>query len=138
MADRAEQVRTLITPRLARGEIVIAVRSYLSTAVYQSSDYAEAYRTMLEHDWVPRCDLLLLLEVETETALSRIRNRNKAAGEFETADQLKQHRVKYRDLATSFPCQQMHLLDSSRPSSDVVDEAFEMFRRGWESMRPVP
>jgi dTMP kinase len=138
MADRAEQVRALISPALARGEVVIAVRSYLSTAVYQSSDYAEAYRTMLEHDWVPRCDLLLLLDVDTETALNRIKHRNKPAGEFESSDQLNQHRIKYRNLATSFPTSHFHVIDTSRPQSEVADEAFNILRGDWKLTRAAP
>ena len=129
IADRADQVGRIVTPSLEKGEVVISVRSYLSTAVYQTVDMAEAYRTMLEHDWVPPCDLLLLLHAEAETAISRIQQRNKPPGEFETAEQLRAHKAKYEELAPSFPSRHTQLLDASRGTDEVAEEAFLILQR---------
>ncbi len=77
MADRADQFQRTVIPNLQKGEVVIGVRSYLSTAVYQTADDAEAYRVMLEHDWIPQAGLLLLLDADPPTALSRIERRTR-------------------------------------------------------------
>jgi uncharacterized protein len=128
MADRAEQVQRIVIPSLQNGEVVIGVRSYLSTAVYQTTDDAEAYRVMLEHDWVPRTDLLLLLDADTATAQARIERRTKPRGEFETPKYLTAHRVKYQELARLFPSGHTRILEASRAVADVVEEAFTILK----------
>jgi thymidylate kinase len=52
VADRAGLCVETIRPSLERGDTIISVRSYLSTAVYQTTDDADAYRCMLEHWWI--------------------------------------------------------------------------------------
>jgi dTMP kinase len=129
MADRADQFARVIRPALEQGEIVLSVRSYLSTAVYQCADRSEAYRTLLEHDWLPVCDLLLLLDTDVPTALHRIATRTKAPGDFETPEHLSAHRLLYLELAASFPSRRTHVLDASRAEDVVVEEAFAIVQR---------
>ena len=129
MADRADQFSRVITPALQNGEIVIGVRSYLSTAVYQSEAHADAYRIILEHDWVPRCDLLLLLEVDAEEALTRAQSRGKSPGDFETAEHLTAHKAKYRELASVFPCGCLEIINTSHAAGDVAEKAFQALAR---------
>jgi len=128
MADRADQIRRTVIPSLKKGEVVIGVRSYLSTAVYQTVDDAEAYRVMLEHDWVPQAGLLLLLDADTPTALARIERRTRKRGDFENPDHLTAHRAKYKALAQLFPSQWTVTLDASRPADDVAQEAFSVLK----------
>jgi thymidylate kinase len=128
MADRADQFTRTVMPSLQNNEVVIGVRSYLSTAVYQTSDNAEAYRTMLEHEWVPPCDLLLLLQTDVDTALNRISNREKPAGDYETPEQLRLHKAKYEELASSFPCRRTEILDASRATAEVIESAFSILK----------
>lgn len=129
MADRAEQLARTVIPSLQKGEVVVGVRSYLSTAVYQTADRAEAYRTMLEHDWVPPCDLLLLLDADTATAVARISNRAKPPGAFETLEQLEAHKAKYEEFARLFPSRHTDFLDASREAAEVAEEAFTILQR---------
>lgn len=128
MADRADQFQRTVIPSLKEGKVVIGVRSYLSTAVYQSADDSEAYRVMLEHDWVPQAGLLLLLDADTPTALARIEQRPRKRGEFEEDGLLTAHRKKYKALAQLFPSQHTVVLDASRPEDDVAQEAFSVLK----------
>jgi thymidylate kinase/HD superfamily phosphodiesterase len=122
MTDRADQLETVVLPSLERGEVVISVRSYLSTAVYQAYDRAEAYRTMLEHDWVPTSDLLLVLDADVEIAVARIGKRARPQGEHETPDQLKAHRARYHEFGPLFPSRSTEFIDAS-PEAEAVSEA---------------
>lgn len=137
-ADRAHQIASVVTPSLESGEVVISVRSYLSTAVYQTDGYADAYRTMLEHDWVPRPDLLILLETNTEVALARVKARAKPPGEFETEEHLSKHKEKYRELASAFPCRSFKLLDSSGSVEGVTEQAFGILSQALKLNTSMP
>jgi dTMP kinase len=132
MADRAVQFERFVIPSLQKGEVVIGVRSYLSTAVYQTADDAEAYRVMLEHDWVPQSDLLLLLDADTATALARIERRTKPKGEYEAPEYLTAHRAKYQKLARVFPSRHTRILDASRAVADVEEQAFTILKERLE------
>lgn len=128
MADRADQFQKTVIPSLQKGEVVIGVRSYLSTAVYQTADNSEAYRVMLEHDWIPQAGLLLLLDADTPIALARIERRTRQRGEFEKSEHLTAHRAKYRELAQLFPSDHTTILDASRAADDVAQEAFSVLK----------
>jgi uncharacterized protein len=135
VADRADQVERIVVPNLRSGKVVIGVRSYLSTAVYQSADDAEAYRVMLDHDWVPHSDLLLLLDADPSVALARIEKRKKPRGEFEVPEHLTAHRDKYKELARLFPSRHLKILDASRPLEEVAEEAFKALKERLELTR---
>lgn len=129
IADRAEQCELKLRPALEQGDIAISVRSYLSTAVYQASDRADAYRTLLEHDWMPTCDLLLLLDLDAEVATARIKSRQKPAGDFESPEQLAIHRAAYLDLASAFPARRRAVVDASQSAETVLDQALAILRQ---------
>lgn len=122
IADRADQAQRVTAPALSEGKTVISVRSYLSTAVYQSTDRASAYRVMLDHDWMPTCDLLVLLDLDADTALSRIKGRHKKAGDFESREYLLRHRELYKQLASAFPARATTILDASEPADSVTQK----------------
>lgn len=138
VADRAQQFATVVRPALDRGDVVVSVRSFLSTAVYQSSDRADAYRTLIEHDWLPPCDLLILLDLDVDAALERIQSRDKPGGDFETREQLTVHRGMYRELVSSFPSKHTVVIDASRPMAAVAEEATQVLLRRLESRRGSP
>lgn len=133
MADRAAQWNGRILPSLLRGEIVVSVRSYLSTAVYQSRDYTDAYRTLMEHDWVHPCDLLVLLDLAEDAALARIEHRTKHHGDFETLDQLSLHRTRYLELAHSFPSRCTEIIDASGDQEAVAAKVLSALNLRLES-----
>jgi len=132
MADRAIAVEQELRPSLEKGEVVISVRSYMSTAVYQSSELTEAFRTIIDHEWVPTCDLFVLLDIDVKTALSRIAERNKPQGEYETPEQLEQHRERYRELVPFFPSRHTQTIDVSGTKDEIINEVYSTLIRQLE------
>lgn len=98
--DRREHVRQLIAPALAAGKVVILDRYYFSTMAYQGSrgmDPAEIRRQ--NESFAPVPDLLFLLDLDVETALSRIGGRGDTANEFEKHESLSKCRDVFLNLA---------------------------------------
>ena len=124
-ADRVALLEQKILPALKNGEVVISVRSYLSTAVYQSLTDAEAFRTMLDYEWMPLADMLVLLDVGVDEALNRIDDREKTPGEFETREHLSHHRERFLNFAQVFPARRVVTLDAERSQEKVVAQALE-------------
>ncbi|YCM44899.1 dTMP kinase [Verrucomicrobiaceae bacterium 227] len=87
--DRREHVETLIKPALARNAVVILDRYFFSTMAYQGVrgfDPAEIRRT--NEEFAPLPDLVIVLELDLDTALERIGVRDGEANEFEQRDAL--------------------------------------------------
>ncbi|MEO0018985.1 MAG: hypothetical protein RLZZ522_2268 [Verrucomicrobiota bacterium] len=99
LKDRAQHVAELIAPALAAGKVVILDRYYFSSMAYQGSrgfDPAEIRR--LNEAIAPVPDLLLVLDVEVDAGLSRIRARGDTANEFEKRDSLQRCREIFLSL----------------------------------------
>ncbi|MEX1048205.1 MAG: dTMP kinase [Akkermansiaceae bacterium] len=89
LKDRRQHVEELIAPSLAAGKVVILDRYYFSTMAYQGLrgfDPAEIRRK--NEAFAPRPDLLLILDLDVDTALQRIGVRGDTANEFEKRDSL--------------------------------------------------
>lgn len=100
LRDRREHVENLIAPALAAGKVVILDRYYFSTMAYQGSrgmDPAEIRRQ--NEAFAPVPDLLFILDLDVDTALSRIGIRGDTANEFEKADSLAKCREVFQTLA---------------------------------------
>jgi len=111
LRDRRDHVEQLIAPALAAGKVVILDRYYFSTMAYQGSrglDPAEIRRT--NEAFAPRPDLLFILDLDVDTALSRIGGRGDTANEFEKHDSL----AKCRDIFLSLADEPfVHLVPSA-------------------------
>jgi dTMP kinase len=144
LADRAQHVRQIIRPALARGEIVLSDRYADSTLVYQGygrgldREVLAALNSMATGGLCP--DLTLLLDLPPELGLERARARNKALGlelregRFE-AEALAFHRSirqGYLDLAARHP--RFQVIDAARPREIV----FQDIRRIIESLLRLP
>lgn len=84
MASRAELIEQVILPALGRGELVLADRFVPSTLAYQgaagglpAADIAAAARVATR---AVQPELILLFDVDTETALKRMGGGDRAAG----------------------------------------------------------
>lgn len=97
--DRRQHVDELIAPALARGEIVILDRYFPSNVAYQGAAGLGTDSLMQANAFAPRPDLLLLLDLEPEVGLARIRLRGDKPNHFETADNLDRCRSIFRDMA---------------------------------------
>jgi dTMP kinase len=126
MADRVIEFERNALPALRRGEIVVSVRSYLSTAVYQARDDVDAYNIMLAHDWLPFPDVIILLDLDAEVALSRIVDREEGASKFETADQLERHRARYLKYLMVFPARRRAQVNAGGSAEEVVEQVMEL------------
>lgn len=97
--DRRQHVEELIAPSLAAGKVVILDRYYFSTMAYQGArgfDPAEIRRKNEEFAPVP--DLLLIMDLDVDSALERIGARGDTANEFEKRENLERCREIFLSL----------------------------------------
>jgi dTMP kinase len=130
--DRRQHVETTIAPALAAGKVVILDRYYFSTMAYQGArgfDPAEIRR--MNEEFAPRPDLLLILDLDVETAHQRIGHRGDSTNEFE----------KYESLTR---CREIFLALSHEPfvrvidSSGTLDQVSERIQRAVEDFLKFP
>lgn len=98
--DRKQHVEELISPSLAAGKVVILDRYYFSNMAYQGArgfDPDEIRRTNEEFAPVP--DLLLILDLDVDHAITRIGARGDSTNEFEQRDNLERCRNIFLSLA---------------------------------------
>jgi len=88
--DRREHVGGSIAPALAAGRPVLTDRYFLSTVAYQGARGLDAMRILAQSEAeFPIPDLVLLLELDVETALARVHTRGaRVEGAFEARDRL--------------------------------------------------
>jgi dTMP kinase len=97
--DRRQHVEELIAPSLAAGKVVILDRYYFSTMAYQGArgfDPAEIRRK--NEAFAPVPDLLLIMDLDVDTALDRIGARGDTANEFEKRENLERCREIFLSL----------------------------------------
>lgn len=82
--DRRQHVEELIKPSLAAGHVVILDRYYFSTMAYQGARGFDPVQIRKDNEaFAPVPDLLLILDLDVDTALTRIGSRGDTANEFE-------------------------------------------------------
>jgi len=97
--DRRQHVEELIAPSLAAGKVVILDRYYFSTMAYQGArgfDPAEIRRK--NEAFAPVPDLLLIMDLDVDSALERIGARGDTANEFEKRENLERCREIFLSL----------------------------------------
>ena len=100
LKDRRQHVEEVIQPGLDAGKVVILDRYYFSTMAYQGArgfDPAEIRRK--NEEFAPRPDLLVILDLDVDTALERIGARGDTANEFEKRGSLQRCREIFLSLA---------------------------------------
>lgn len=100
-ADRIVHLEEEVIPRLKKGQLVIMDRYYHSSLVYQPVLGAEYEWVKEINKHVVKPDLTIILDAELETAISRLREREKGLGEniFENMEFQDRVIVGYRKLA---------------------------------------
>ena len=104
---------------LAEGKIVILDRYYMSTIAYQGAQGIPIDRIIRDHMQMPTPDIVVILDVDPEVALSRI----KAKDSFERLDFLQKVRsiyLKMRELLVNV-CH-IFVVDANRPPEIVHKE----------------
>jgi dTMP kinase len=124
--DRRQHVEEVIAPALAAGKVVILDRYYFSTMAYQGArgfDPAEIRR--MNERFAPVPDLLLILDLDVDTAHGRIGRRGDSTNEFEKHESLTRCRGIFLSLKDE-PF--VRVIDSNAP----LDEVAERIRRAVE------
>jgi dTMP kinase len=109
--DRRQHVEEKIAPALAAGKVVILDRYYFSTMAYQGArgfDPAEIRR--MNEEFAPVPDLLLILDLDVDTAHARIGHRGDSTNEFEKHDSLTR-------------CREIFLSLKDEPFARVIDSS---------------
>ena len=124
LQDRAEHVATLIQPALARGEIVILDRYYISTAAYQGARGADPAEIIARNEvFAPRPDLVLLLDIDPLGGTGRILHRGDQPDDFEAVTSL----AKVRDIFLALPQPFIRKINAARPVDEVFGDAVRIF-----------
>lgn len=114
--DRRQHVEEVIQPALARGEVVILDRYFPSMVAYQGAAGLPLDEMLHANDFAPRPHLLLLLDLEPEQGLERIRARGDKPNHFETAQNLERCRAIFQQLELP----NKHVIDASQSEADVL------------------
>jgi len=118
--DRREHVANVIAPALARGEVVILDRYYISNAAYQGARGLDPARIIADNEaFAPVPDLVLLLDLDPARGHDRIGARGSALDDFEGAAYLADVRRIFLALDRPF----IRRIDAGRTFADVEREA---------------
>ncbi|MEL6177986.1 MAG: dTMP kinase [Myxococcota bacterium] len=120
--DRRDHVSQVIAPKLAEGAVVLLDRYYLSTVAYQGARGFDPDELLARNEaFAPVPDLLLILDLDPERGLERVRARSEQPPDtFEVLDTLKRSRHIFRELAARLPY--AHLVDAHRPRQTITDD----------------
>jgi dTMP kinase len=117
LLDRREHLETLIRPALMRGAVVILDRYYHSSVAYQGAAGLDPARIRADNEaFADRPHLLLLLDLDVDSALRRIAARGDRPNAFESRRTLAACRETYLGFA-ALP--EARLLDARAPIDQV-------------------
>jgi len=132
-ADRNEHIFGSggVAERCKRGELVVSDRYALSSLVYQGITCGEELPARLNQGF-PTPELLIFLDIEPETALSRIASRAQKEI-FEKLDFLKKAGARYKALLPEFASKgvRVEIIDASLSPDEVA-------RQAWGAVKKMP
>jgi dTMP kinase len=114
--DRRDHVGRAILPAIASGTTVICDRYVYSSAAYQGARGLDPADILRANAFAPRPDLVFILELPVEEALSRIRSSRKTACSiFEEIENLK----RVAEIYSGFQGPEIRRIDALRPLEEV-------------------
>jgi len=120
LKDRKQHVEELIAPAIADGQVVILDRYYFSTMAYQGSRGFNPEKIRRDNEaFAPVPDVLLILDLDVDTALTRIGSRGDTANEFEQRASL----TRCREIFLSLKDEPFARLIDADASPDEVTES---------------
>ncbi len=127
LKDRQEHVNELINPALADGKVVILDRYYFSTMAYQGARGFDPLEIRKRNEaFAPQPDLLLILDLDVDTAHQRIGNRGDSTNEFEQRDTL----TRCREIFLSLKDEPFaHIIDSNTSLDQVTKSIQEVVKQ---------
>lgn len=123
IAARTEFVRNVLIPTLESGKSVILDRYFYSTLAYQHGALPWDVFNKL-HSWMPKPDVLILLECKAETSLSRSQEEN--VMEREGLEFFKELAVRYRYVVRGTGCK---IIDTEQPLESVYQNILRTIER---------
>jgi dTMP kinase len=125
--DRHAHVEAVVQPGLHAGEVVLCDRYTLSTVAYQGARGLDAEALLVEAEATfPIPDLVLLLEIDPERALERVRARGgDAHPAFEHLGRLERVAAIYREMDRPY----IERVDADRPESEAASAVADAVRR---------
>ncbi|MDP3849800.1 MAG: dTMP kinase [Luteolibacter sp.] len=109
--DRRQHVEEKIAPALVAGKVVILDRYYFSTMAYQGArGFDPANIRRMNEEFAPLPDLLLILDLDVDTAHQRIGHRGDSTNEFEKHESLTR-------------CREIFLSLKDEPFTRVIDSS---------------
>ncbi len=123
MLDREEHVRNVIAPALSQGKIVITDRYFLSSCAYQGARGLDYARICEENLRFPQPDLVILLDLPPELALSRKSSKEE---HFENLNFLKKVREIYLEVVKKH---RNLVIDARSPAEEILKKALEEIKK---------
>ena len=116
--DRRQHVEELIAPSLAAGKVVILDRYYFSSMAYQGARGFDPLEIRKRNEeFAPQPNLLLILDLDVETAHARIGVRGDTTNEFEKRENL----TRCREIFLSLKDEPfVRVIDSNGTLDDVA------------------
>lgn len=125
--DRRDHVTRSIIPSLKEGNIVVLDRYYWSTAAYQGARGGDYHLIMESNEaFAPRPDLVLMLNLDVDAGLQRIRMRGDKPNLFETKAALIKSRQIFLQLAEQHSY--ATVIDASGHLKDTFPMALHAFQ----------
>lgn len=129
LADRYQLMQSVIRPAILRGDVIISVRSFLSTLVYQEDGFYDIAELVYLHRFVPQPTIVILLDLDGHLAFERCRLRSlsntQALGMHENIDAFRVHRQRYLALPGMLRTHDIVVIDASRPVDEVAEQVWE-------------
>lgn len=126
-ADRLQHLERTIEPLLSRGYVVVSDRYLHSSLAYQSATTGEPEWVRRINEFARKPDLALLLDVEPEAGLRRLRRRR---SRFENPELLSRIRENYLDMARRG---ELAVVDAGRGVGEVFEDVKRVVARFlWE------
>ena len=115
--DRKIHVAQVINPALSRGAIVLLDRYFPSNIAYQGARGYDIDELFSKNSFAPIPDLTLILDVDPDTGIGRVRARDGKENSFETNGRL----TRAREIFLRHPWPNRRLVDSSRSLEEVTE-----------------
>lgn len=123
-ADRAIHLNEVVLPALAAGKFVVCERGIATTYAYQARTERDAAFVTALHETMKRPNILFLLNVSVETAMSRVEAR-KVADLYEKREILEAVKRRYDDQLDFYRAELVEPVYAEVPFSEVCEYVWD-------------
>jgi dTMP kinase len=128
LRDRRENVEKNLRPALARNEVVVQDRSFLSTVAYQGAraELGKTREQLLKlHEGIPKPDVIVLLDLDVDSGLARVSSRGKRDA-FEDRVYLGRVLENFRALTGAVGGTNVRTIDAARSAEAVERDVWTL------------